>query len=57
MTTELQRLISALPSRRRALGLLTTAGAMPLALLAFWIGLTLLVRAWRVRKGGSEEDR
>ena len=28
-----------------------------LALLALWIGLTLLVRAWRVRKGGLEEDR
>ena len=34
MPTELQRLISALPSRRRALGWLTTAGAMPLTLLA-----------------------
>jgi protocatechuate 3,4-dioxygenase beta subunit len=34
MTTELQRLLSTLPSRRRALGLLTTAGALPLALMA-----------------------
>jgi cardiolipin synthase len=33
------------------------AVTVPLALLALWIGLTLLVRAWRVRKGGSEEDR
>lgn len=37
--------------------LLPLALTVPLALLAFWIGLTLLVRAWRVRKGGSEEDR
>ncbi len=34
MTSETQRPTPALPSRRRALGLLTTAGAMPLALLA-----------------------
>lgn len=37
--------------------LLPLALTVPLALLALWIGLTLLVRAWRVRKGGSEEDR
>jgi cardiolipin synthase len=37
--------------------LLPLALTVPLALLALWIGLTLLVRAWRVRKGGSEEER
>lgn len=37
--------------------LMPLAVTVPLALLALWIGLTLLVRAWRVRKGGSEEDR
>jgi len=41
-----------------AIALLTPlAVTVPLALLALWIGLTLLVRAWRVRKGGAEEDR
>jgi hypothetical protein len=29
---------------------------VPLALLALWIGVTLLVRAWRMRKGHAEED-
>ena len=37
--------------------LMPLAVTVPLALLALWIGLTLLVRAWRVRKGGLEEDR
>lgn len=37
--------------------LLPLAVTVPLALLVLWIGLTLLVRAWRVRNGGSEEDR
>lgn len=37
--------------------LVPLAVTAPLALLALWIGLTLLVRAWRVRKGGPEEDR
>lgn len=37
--------------------LMPLAVTVPLALLALWIGLTLLVRAWRVRKGGPEEDR
>ena len=29
--------------------------SVPLALLALWIGLTLLVRAWRIRTGGVED--
>lgn len=33
------------------------AVTVPLAVLALWIGVTLLVRAWRMRKGGAEEDR
>jgi cardiolipin synthase len=28
----------------------------PLALLALWIGITLLVRAWRLRRGGRETE-
>ncbi len=28
----------------------------PLALLALWIGLTLLVRAWRLRRGGTDSE-
>jgi cardiolipin synthase len=33
------------------------AVTVPLAVLALWTGVTLLVRAWRMRKGGAEEDR
>ncbi len=29
---------------------------VPLAMLALWIGVTLLVRAWRLRKGGTETE-
>jgi hypothetical protein len=36
--------------------LLPRALTVPLALLALWIAVTLLVRAWRMRKGGTEED-
>lgn len=36
--------------------LLPRALTVPLALLALWIAVTLLVRAWRMRKGGAEED-
>lgn len=48
-----------------ALGFLALAAAavviplavtLPLAVLASWIGVTLLVRAWRIRKGVVEED-
>ena len=31
------------------------AVTVPLALLALWIGVTLLVRAWRIRTGGVED--
>jgi cardiolipin synthase A/B len=37
--------------------LVPLAVTIPLAALALWIGVTLLVRAWRMRKGGVEEDR
>jgi cardiolipin synthase len=37
--------------------ILPLAVTVPLAVLALWIGVTLLVRAWRMRKGGAEEDR
>ncbi|MBY0266990.1 MAG: hypothetical protein K2W84_11295 [Burkholderiales bacterium] len=33
------------------------AVTLPLALLALWIGVTLLVRAWRVRHGSEEDER
>ena len=33
------------------------AVTVPLALLALWIALTLLVRAWRMRKGGAEDEQ
>lgn len=36
--------------------LVPLAVTVPLALLALWVGATLLVRAWRIRKGGAEED-
>jgi cardiolipin synthase len=36
--------------------LVPRAVTVPLALLALWIGVTLLVRAWRMRKGHAEED-
>ena len=36
--------------------LVPRAVTVPLALLALWIGVTLLVRAWRMRKGRAEED-
>lgn len=29
---------------------------VPLAMLALWIGVTLLVRAWHLRKGGTETE-
>jgi cardiolipin synthase len=32
------------------------AVTMPLALLAVWIAATLLVRAWRIRRGSVEND-
>jgi len=32
------------------------AVTVPLAVLALWIGLTLLVRAWRVRRGSEDAD-
>jgi cardiolipin synthase len=35
--------------------MLPLAVTVPLALLALWIGLTLLVRAWRIRTGGVED--
>ena len=31
--------------------------SVPLALLALWIAVTLLVRAWRMRKGGAEDEQ
>jgi cardiolipin synthase len=37
--------------------LVPLAVTVPLALVALWVGATLLVRAWRMRKGGAEEDR